>query len=256
MLIGASLAVCAVAISSAPDLKSSHPELTVMTEFVFPPPALPSVAVAGSVQRFPVHRIYCVSRNYADQAREISSDPPVFFMKPADAVVANGAAVPYPPRTVNCQHEIELVIAIGRGGHGIQKDRALEHVFGYAVGNDLTRRDLQTESKKKGLPWDSGKAFDCSAPLAAIRPVSSGHVSKGRIWLAVNGQLRQDSDIAELIWTVPEVIAELSTLFELKPGDLIFTGTPSGVGALKPGDRIEGGIEGLEDLRNTIAAAT
>jgi fumarylpyruvate hydrolase len=171
-------------------------------------------------------------------------------------VTANDAAIPYPTRTSNLHHEIELVIAIGRGGRGIQKDRALEHVFGYAVGNDLTRRDLQTESKKQGMPWDTGKAFDGSAPLAGIRPASLGHVSKGRIWLAVNGQVRQDSDIAELIWTVPEVIAELSTLFELKPGDLIFTGTPAGVGALEPGDRIEGGIEGLEDLRNTIAAAT
>ena len=231
-----------------------------MTEFAFPPPATPSAAISGSTQRFPIHRIYCVGRNYAEHVREMGGDterePPVFFTKPPDAATANDAAIPYPARTSNLHHEIELVIAIGRGGRDIQKDRALEHVFGYAVGNDLTRRDLQTESKKKGLPWDTSKAFDCSAPLAAIRPASRGHVSKGRIWLAVNGQLRQDSDIAELIWTVPEVIAELSTLFELKPGDLIFSGTPSGVGALKPGDRVEGGIEGLEDLRNTIAAAT
>jgi fumarylpyruvate hydrolase len=231
---------------------------TPMTDFAFPPPAMPTAAISGSAQRFPIHRVYCVGRNYAEHVREMGGDtdrePPVFFTKPADAVMSNEAAVPYPTRTSNLHHEIELVIAIGRGGHDIRRDRALEHVFGYAVGNDLTRRDLQAESKKKGLPWDTSKAFDCSAPLAAIRPAAQGHVSKGRIWLAVNEQVRQESDIADMIWTVPEVIAELSTLFELKPGDLIFTGTPSGVGALKPGDRIEGGVEGLEVLRNIIAA--
>ena len=229
-----------------------------MTDFAFPPPATPSAAISGSAQRFPIHRVYCVGRNYAEHVREMGGDterePPVFFTKPADAVMANDTAIPYPSRTANLHHEIELVIAIGRGGRDIHKDRALEHVFGYAVGNDLTRRDLQAASKKGGLPWDTSKGFDCSAPLTAIRPVAQGHVSKGRIWLSVNGQLRQDSDIAEMIWSVPEVIAELSTLFALEPGDLIFTGTPSGVGALKRGDRIEGGIDGLEVLRNTIAA--
>lgn len=231
-----------------------------MTDFAFPPSAAPSAAISASAQRFPIHRIYCVGRNYAEHVREMGGDTereaPVFFTKPPDAVVANDAAIPYPPRTSNLHHEIELVIAIGVGGRGIQKDRALEHVFGYAAGNDLTRRDLQNDSKKKGLPWDTSKAFDRSAPLSAIRPASRGHVSKGRIWLAVNGQVRQDSDITEMIWTVPEIITELSTLFELQPGDLIFTGTPSGVGALKPGDLIEGGIEGLEDLRNSIVAAS
>jgi fumarylpyruvate hydrolase len=231
-----------------------------MTDFAFPPSATPSAAISGTAQRFPIHRIYCVGRNYAEHVREMGGDTareaPVFFTKPADAVVVNDAAIPYPPHTSNLHHEIELVIAIGVGGHGIQKDRALEHVFGYAVGNDLTRRDLQSESKKKGLPWDTSKAFDRSAPLGAIRPASRGHLSKGRIWLAVNGEKRQESDIAAMIWTVPEIIAELSTLFELKPGDIIFTGTPAGVGALKPGDRIEGGIEGLEDLRNSIVAAS
>jgi fumarylpyruvate hydrolase len=231
---------------------------TPMTDFAFPPPATPSAAISGSAQRFPIHRVYCVGRNYADHVREMGGDterePPVFFTKPADAVMANDAAIPYPSRTSNLHHEIELVIAIGRRGRDIHKDRALEHVFGYAVGNDLTRRDLQAASKKSGLPWDTSKGFDCSAPLTAIRPVSQGQVSKGRIWLAVNGQLRQESDIAEMIWSVPEVIAELSTLFALEPGDLIFTGTPSGVGALKRGDRIEGGIDGLEVLRNTITA--
>ena len=229
-----------------------------MTDFAFPPPATPSAAISGSAQRFPIHRVYCVGRNYAEHVREMGGDterePPVFFTKPADAVMANDAAIPYPSRTANLHHEIELVIAIGRGGRDIHKDRALEHVFGYAVGNDLTRRDLQAASKKNGLPWDTSKGFDCSAPLTAIRPVSQGQVSKGRIWLSVNGQLRQESDIAEMIWSVPEVIAELSTLFALEPGDLIFTGTPSGVGALKRGDRIEGGIDGLEVLRSTIAA--
>jgi fumarylpyruvate hydrolase len=231
---------------------------TPMTDFVFPPPATPSVAISGSAQRFPVHRIYCVGRNYAEHVREMGGDterePPVFFTKPADAVMPNDAAIPYPSRTSNLHHEIELVIAIGRGGRDIHKGRALEHVFGYAVGNDLTRRDLQAASKKGGLPWDTSKGFDCSAPLTAIRPVSQGQLSKGKIWLSVNGELRQESDIGAMIWSVPEIIAELSTLFELKPGDLIFTGTPAGVGALQRGDRIEGGIDGLETLRNTIAA--
>src|SRR5262249_50939883 len=152
--------------------------------------------------------------------------PPVFFTKPSDAVVANDSVVPYPSRTSNLHHEIELVIAIGRGGCEIKKDRALEHVFGYAVGNDLTRRDLQQAAKQKGMPWDTSKGFDASAPLTAIRPAARGHISKGRIWLAVNGQLRQDADVGEMIWAVPEIIVELSTLFDLKPGDLIFTGTP------------------------------
>ena len=230
-----------------------------MTDYAFSPPALPSAAIAGISQRFPIHRIYCVGRNYAEHVKEmggeVGREPPVFFTKPADALMANDAAIPYPSRTSNLHHEIELVVAIGRGGRDIQKDRALEHIFGYATGNDLTRRDLQAASKKKGQPWDTSKAFDHSAPLAAIRPAAQGHLAKGRIWLAVNGQVRQDSDIGEMIWTVPEVIAELSILFELKPGDLIFTGTPSGVGALNPGDRVEGGIEGLETLRHTIAAA-
>jgi fumarylpyruvate hydrolase len=228
-----------------------------MTDFVFPPPVVPSAAISGSAQRFPVHRIYCVGRNYAEHIREMGGDiqrePPVFFMKPADAVMPNEAAIPYPPRTSNFHHEIELVIAVGRGGREIQKDRALEHIFGYAVGNDLTRRDLQFAAKQKGLPWDTSKAFDGSAPLAPIRPATRGHLSRGRIWLTVNGQLRQESDIAEMIWSVPEVIAELSTLFELKPGDLVFTGTPAGVGVLNSGDRIEGGVEGLEALRHSIA---
>jgi fumarylpyruvate hydrolase len=229
-----------------------------MTEFAFPPQPVPAAEISGTAERFPVHRIYCVGRNYADHIREMGGEtgrePPVFFTKPADALMPNDAAVPYPPRTSNFHHEIELVIAIGRGGRNISKEKALEHVFGYAVGNDLTRRDLQHAAKQKGLPWDTSKGFDCSAPLGAIRPAARGHLSKGRIWLTVNGQLRQESDIAEMIWSVPEMVAELSTLFELKPGDLVFTGTPAGVGALKPGDRVEGGIAGLDTLRHTIAA--
>ncbi len=230
-----------------------------MPDFAFPPPPQPSAEIAGTGQRFPIHRIYCVGRNYAEHIREMGGDterePPIFFSKPPDAVVPNGTLVPYPPRTANLHHEIELVIAIGRGGRNVGKDEALEHVFGYATGNDLTRRDLQHAAKQKGLPWDTSKGFDCSAPLAPIRPVTRGHLSRGRIWLTVNGQPRQESDIAEMIWSVPEIIAELSTLFELAPGDLIFTGTPAGVGALVPGDRIEGGIEGLDVLRHTIAPA-
>ena len=230
-----------------------------MTAFVIPPPAQLSVAVAGSEQRFPVHRIYCIGLNYADHVREFGRDPerapPVFFMKPADAVVDNGAAVPYPPATTNFHYEIELVVALARGGRDIAARDALGLVFGYAAGNDLTRRDLQSVAKERGEPWDTSKGFDCSAPVAALRPVSAGHVSRGRIWLSVNGAVCQDSDISRMLWDVPQIIAALSRLYELRAGDLIFTGTPAGVGAVKPGDRLEGGIEGLEVLRNTIAPA-
>ena len=228
------------------------------TEFVFVPPPIPSVGIAGTEQRFPVHRIYCVGRNYAEHVREMGSDakePPVFFTKPADAIVPSGAAIPYPPRTENLHYEVELVVAIGGAGRNITAGQAHGHIFGYAVGNDLTRRDLQGASKKKGSPWDTGKAFDASAPIGAIRPASLGHVERGPIWLSVNGETRQQSDIIEMIWGVPEIIAELSTFFELKAGDLIYTGTPAGVGPLKPGDQIECGVEGLETLRTTITAA-
>jgi fumarylpyruvate hydrolase len=230
-----------------------------MTAFVIPPPPQPSVAVAGSEQRFPVHRIYCIGLNYADHVREFGRDPerapPVFFMKPADAVVDNGAAVPYPPATTNFHYEIELVVALARGGRDIAAPDALGLVFGYAAGNDLTRRDLQSAAKERGEPWDTSKGFDCSAPVAALRPASAGHLSRGRIWLSVNGTVRQDSDISRMLWNVPQIIAALSRLYELRAGDLIFTGTPAGIGAVKPGDRLEGGIEGLELLRNTIAPA-
>jgi fumarylpyruvate hydrolase len=230
-----------------------------MPDFTFPPPATPSVAVAGTEQRFPVHRIYCVGLNYADHIREMGSDPKstplVFFMKPADAVAANGAVIPYPPATTNFHYEIELVVALGRGGREVAPQEALGLVFGYAAGNDLTRRDLQKAAKGRGDPWDTAKGFDHAAPLGAIRPAALGHISRGRIWLNVNGERRQQSDISEMVCDVAQIIAALSQLFELKPGDLIFTGTPSGVGPLKPGDRLEGGIEGLEVLRNTIGAA-
>ena len=226
-----------------------------MSRFVFPPPALPSVAVAGSSESFAVHRIYCVGLNYSDHIREMGSKPgpPVFFMKPADAVVANGAAVPYPPATANFHYEIELVVAMARAGRDIQPARALEHVFGYAAGNDLTRRDLQAAAKERGQPWDIAKGFDCSAPVAALRPASAGHVTSGRIWLKVNGELRQESDVSRMLWDVPHIIAALSGLYQLAPGDLIFSGTPAGVGAVKQGDVLEGGIDGLEVLRTTIA---
>ena len=230
-----------------------------MTDYVLAPPPVPSVAVAGSAQRFAVHRIYCIGLNYADHVREMGNDPqaapPVFFMKPADAVVANGAAIAYPSVTGNFHHEIELVVALARGGRDLAPSAALGCVFGYAAGNDLMRCDLQSAAKQRGQPWDTAKGFDQSAPVAAIRPASLGHPTRGRIWLAVNGTLRQESDLAHMIWDVPHVIAELSKLYELAAGDLIFTGTPSGVGALKVGDRLEGGIEGLEVLRNSIAPA-
>jgi fumarylpyruvate hydrolase len=229
-----------------------------MTEYVFGPSAVPSVQIAGSRARYAVHRIYCVGRNYADHAREMGGDPsrepPFFFSKPPDAVVANGATVPFPSRTENLQHEIELVVAIGVAGRRISADQALNHVWGYAAGNDLTRRDLQAAAKKKGFPWDTGKGFDGSAPIAAIRPASEGHLDRGRIWLTVNGTMRQQSDLSEMIWRTQEIIAELSTLFELRPGDLIFTGTPAGVAAIQPGDCLEGGIDGLEILRTTIGS--
>jgi fumarylpyruvate hydrolase len=229
-----------------------------MNEFCFPPGARASVAVAGSAARFPVHRIYCVGRNYAEHVREMGAAPgeatPVFFMKPADAVVDSGRAVPYPQATAELHHEIELVVALRSGGRALAPQAALGHVFGYAAGNDLTRRDLQNQAKARGAPWDTAKAFDHSAPIAAIRPVALGHLAAGRIWLKVNGELRQEADVGQMSVDVPHVIAALSLLFELKAGDLIFTGTPAGVGALHPGDAIEGGVEGLPVLRHTMAA--
>jgi fumarylpyruvate hydrolase len=225
--------------------------------FVIPPVTQPSVEVAGSDDRFPVHRIYCVGRNYAKHAREMGMDPdrepPFFFSKPADAVVPNGTPVPYPPRTSNLHHELELVVAIGHGGRDIPVAAALGHVFGYAVGLDLTRRDLQFEAREQGRPWDVAKGFDCSAPMSAIRPAAEmGHPERGTIWLEVNGETRQRANLSEMIWSVPEIVAELSTYFELRAGDLVFTGTPEGVGPVQRGDSLVGGIDGLETLRVTI----
>jgi fumarylpyruvate hydrolase len=225
--------------------------------FVIPPSTRPTVEVMGTDKHFPVHRIYCVGRNYAAHAREMGMDPerdpPFFFSKPADAVVANGTPVPYPPRTSNLHHEIELVIAIGTGGRDIPLENALAHVFGYAVGNDLTRRDLQFAAREQGRPWDVSKGFDASAPVSAIRPASEmGHPEGAEIWLEVNGETRQRANLSDMIWSVPEIVAELSTYFELRPGDLIFTGTPEGVGPVKRGDSLVGGIDGLETLRTTI----
>ncbi len=226
-------------------------------KYIFDSPPVPAVDVAGTDKLFPVHRLYCVGRNYAAHAREMGMDPerepPFFFSKPADAVVANGKAVPYPPRTQDLQHEIELVVAIARGGRNIAPADSLDHIFGYAVGNDLTRRDMQLAARKRGGPWDVAKGFDHSAPVSAIRPVSDvGHIDQGDIWLEVNGEQRQRACLSEMIWTVPEIIAELSTLFDLQPGDLIFTGTPAGVGPVVAGDSLVGGIDQLETLRTMI----
>jgi fumarylpyruvate hydrolase len=221
--------------------------------YVFPALATPVVPIADSGDTLPVRRIFCVGRNYAEHAREMGMDPdrepPFFFTKPADAIVPGGGTIPYPPRTSNLHHEIELVVALGRGGTQISTATALEHVFGYAVGLDLTRRDLQAEARAQGRPWDTAKGFDRSAPLSPIVPASrSGHPARGRITLGVNGTLRQQGDLADMIWSVPEIIAELSTLFELAAGDLIFTGTPAGVGPLVRGDVAQGQIEGVGEL--------
>jgi fumarylpyruvate hydrolase len=209
--------------------------------------------VEGTRGRFPVHRIYCVGRNYAEHAREMGHDPdrepPFFFMKPADALVTDGGDFAYPSGSTDVHHELELVVALGRGGANIPPERALDHVYGYAVGLDMTRRDLQAEAKKMGRPWDVGKAFDGSAPCTAIRPVAEiGHPAKGAIWLEVNGAPRQRGDLAQLIWKIPEMIAYLSTVFTLAPGDLIFTGTPAGVGPVDRGDLLRGGVEGVGTL--------
>jgi fumarylpyruvate hydrolase len=219
--------------------------------FVFEPEAIPQVPVQGSGDSFPVRRIYCVGSNYREHAREMGTslrEPPCFFSKPANAVF-NGEAVPYPPMTQNLHHEVELVVALGGGGCCIPVENALEQVFGYAVGVDLTRRDLQAEAKQQGRPWSTAKGFDHSAPLSAIRRVSeSGHPEDASISLSVNNEIRQQAKTSDMTWSVPEIIAELSRYFELKAGDLIFTGTPSGVGPLSAGDRIDCSIETIGSL--------
>ncbi len=223
--------------------------------FVFPPAPIPALAVAGSDARFPIRRVFCVGRNYADHAREMGAheqadgrEPPFFFSKPADAVVPGGD-VPYPPATANLQHEIELVVALGKGGADIPVAQALDCVFGYAVGLDLTRRDVQARAKEKGHPWDMGKGFDASAPTGEIHPVAAiGHPQAGSIWLKVNGETRQSGDLANMSWKVAEVIANLSTFVRLAPGDLIFTGTPAGVSTVVRGDTLEGGVAGVGEF--------
>ena len=220
------------------------------TNYVFAPPATVSVGVVGESARYPVRRIYCVGRNYAEHAREMGHDPdrelPFFFQKNPDNLVLDNKDFPYPTMTSNLHHEIELVVAMGQGGRDIQAANALSHVYGYALGIDLTRRDLQNEAKKTGRPWEIGKAFEHSAPMTDITPAAkSGHLSKGAIWLKVNGEVRQQSDLTQLIWNIPDIIAHLSAIFELRAGDLIMTGTPAGVAAVKPGDVMEGFCEGV-----------
>lgn len=231
-----------------------------MSEFVIVPPVVPSVAVHGQAARFPLRRVFCVGRNYADHAREMGHDPdrepPFFFGKPADAIVPATGTIAYPPLTSDFHHEVELVVAIGTGGANISTGQALEHVWGYGVGVDLTRRDLQAIAKKQGRPWDWAKGFDASGPVTALHPVSEiGHPDDARIWLSVNGEIRQQGSLSDQIWSVAEVISDLSTSVALQPGDLILTGTPAGVSALKPGDVVEGGIDGLDSFRFTIGAA-
>ncbi|MBU4432980.1 MAG: fumarylacetoacetate hydrolase family protein [Alphaproteobacteria bacterium] len=226
-----------------------------MTTYAFPPPALPTVPVEGSSDVFPVRRILCVGRNYAAHAREMGGDtrdPPFFFAKPADAVVPLPTTVPYPSATSDLHHEIELVAALKGGGENLTPEQAIALVFGYAVGVDLTRRDLQGAAKAKGQPWEAGKAFDASAPISAIRSMG-GPPPQGAIFLSVNGEERQRGQIADMIWNVAEVIAKASQLWRLEAGDLIFTGTPEGVGPIVRGDRIEGVVEGVGQLSFTLA---
>ena len=225
--------------------------------YVIAPPPRPAIAVAGSDKTFPVRRIWCVGRNYEEHIREMGHDvrdPPFFFAKPADAIVPDGTRVPYPPLTKDMHHEVELVVALKSGGHNIALDRALDCIYGYGVGIDLTRRDLQIASRDMKRPWEIGKAIDASAPCGPLQPASKiGHPSKGRIALTANGKVRQDGDLAQMIWNVPEIIVKLSEMVELAAGDIIMTGTPSGVAATVPGDKLECEIEGVGRLTVTIA---
>ena len=226
-----------------------------MTDYVLAPPAQAAVPVEGEAGLFPVRRILCVGRNYAAHRREMGGDdrdPPFFFAKPADALVPPGQDAAYPSATKNLHHEIELVVALKSGGANIPVDQALTHVYGYAVGVDLTRRDLQNAAKDKGQPWESSKAFDASAPISAIRRTNAAP-PQGRIAVSVNGQVKQDAVVADMIWNVAEIIAEASKLWTLAPGDLIYTGTPEGVGPLVKGDRVEGEIAGVGQLTFTVA---
>lgn len=230
--------------------------------FVFFPNLNSALPVAGTASLFPVRRVFCVGRNYADHAREMGAadqaegrEPPFFFMKPGDALVSGAGelSVAYPPLTQNLHHEVELIVALGAGGANVTPAQALATVFGYAVGLDLTRRDIQARAKEKGHPWDMGKGFDQSAVASVIQPVAqTGHPESGRIWLKVNGEIRQDGDLSSMMWGVAEIIANLSTSVRLEAGDLIYTGTPAGVGPLVPGDVLEGGVDGVGTLRARI----
>lgn len=227
-----------------------------MADFVIPAPAVTAVPVAGG-GAFPVRRVFCVGRNYAAHAREMGSDPdrepPFFFMKPADALLLNDADMPYPPQCKDLHHEMELVVALSEGGSDIQEADALRHVWGYAAGLDMTRRDLQNAAKKEGKPWDMGKGFDYSAPIGLMVPASKvGHPATGLIELKVNGKVLQTSDLSKMIWNIPETIAYLSRLVRLAPGDLIYTGTPENVAAVQRGDLLEGVVEGVGTIRTRI----
>ena len=229
-----------------------------MTAYAFDAPPPVTARIADSDVLFPVRRIYCVGRNYAEHAREMGYDPdrepPFFFGKPADSLQPDTAPVPFPSATTDFHHEVELVVALRRGGRDVPAADAQALIFGYGIGIDWTRRDLQAEAKAQGKPWDAAKGFDHSATLGPLRPVSAvGHPTQGRIWLSVNGTIRQDADLSSLIWAVPDVIAVLSGLFELRAGDLIYTGTPAGVGRVHRGDRIACGIEGLGEIETVIA---
>lgn len=231
-----------------------------MTSYAFNPPEIVSAPVRGENQRFPICRIFCVGRNYAAHAREMGSEPdreaPFYFIKASCSYVASGATIPYPPGTKNFHHEIELVAAIGKAGFRIAKEDALNHVYGYACGLDMTRRDLQNQAKEKQRPWDLGKNFENSAVLAEIVPTAScGHPSAGKIELAVNGQVRQCGDLSDQIHSVAAVIAHLSTYYHLQAGDLIYTGTPEGVGPVVAGDKISGVIEGVGEIALTLGPA-
>ena len=225
-----------------------------MTEpgFILPPPPRAAIPVLGSDALYAVRRIYCVGRNYAEHVREMGGDerqPPFFFQKPTDAIVLDGAQVPYPTVTEDFQHEIELVLAIGRGGSDIPTEQAAAHVFGQAVGIDLTRRDVQVEARKAGRPWEIGKSFDRSAPIGLLHPTEGGPLlDAGTINLTVNGDVRQTGDLAQMIWNSAEIISQLSRQYRLEPGDLIYTGTPAGVGAIQPGDVVKGHVADLTPL--------
>ena len=228
--------------------------------YVFPPHDPVTLPVAGSDDRLPVRRILCVGRTYAAHAREMGKDPdrdpPFFFSKPADAVVMDGETVAYPAETGNFHYEAELVVAIGKEGRNITLEDSLDHVWGYAVGNDLTRRDLQLAAREQGRPWDMGKSFDRSAPIGPVHPASVvGHPDSGAIKLTVNGEVKQEADLSELIWSVPEIVSILPRFIDLKPGDLIMTGTPAGVGAMLPGDVCVVSIDGLGEITTTIGDA-